>query len=81
MSSAKGFLFVDSIEGGFCRVLWGDEEILFYMPVGCFPKDVKEGDWYDMTLENDTRRREAGLKEIADLLKELGNDLSPLEGD
>jgi len=69
--------FIDRIESGLAVILLSDGSgVQFDLPLECLPPGVEAGDHLTITFQLDPESREATLRSIEDLKKQLteGND-------
>ena len=62
-------VFLDSINGGMARLLYGMEE--FVVPKALLPKGAREGDRLTVSFEVDKAATESAKRECEELLREL----------
>lgn len=75
MSSKDVRVYVDSIIGGTCRLLVGDEAHILTMPLEYLPEGAEEGDSLRMTFTECPEETAATRDEVEALLASLGSDI------
>lgn len=75
MKSGGVRIYVDSIIGGTCRLLVGEEARMLTMPLEYLPDGTEEGDALRMTFTECPEETAAAKDDVEALLASLGNDI------
>lgn len=75
MNSKSVKIYVDSIIGGTCRLLVGEEAHMLTMPLEYLPDGTEEGDALRMTFTECPEDTAAARNEVEALLASLGSDI------
>lgn len=75
MNSKSVSVYVDSIIGGTCRLLVGEDARMLTMPLEFLPDGTGEGDMLLMSFTEDPAGAAKARDEVAALLESLGDNI------